>query len=144
MILRYAIRTMIVVALFACSTDEEANGESTAFFPPEPLTVASSDSGALRLAVRTAPSQPPARGTCAMELVITDARGAPKDGLVVEVVPWMPSHLHGASVRPTVEPKGDGHYLVHNASFYMPGDWELRLTVSGPLSDHAAVKMTVP
>src|SRR5262245_24989858 len=121
---RYSIHYALVAALSACSASEGTGGESTTF-PAEPLTTVPSDADLLRVAVRTAPSQPPSRGPCSVELTIQDASGATKDGLVLDAVPFMPSHGHGASVRPTVEAKGEGIYLLHNVTFYMPGDWQL-------------------
>ena len=93
--------------------------------------------------MRTAPSQPPPRGTCTVEFVVTDAAGAPKDGLDVTLVPWMPAHGHGASVKPTIVAKGNGRYVATNVDFFMPGQWELRTSFS-PGDDHAAPKLTVP
>ena len=52
---------------------------------------------------------------------MTDAAGAPKDGLDLAVVPWMPAHGHGASVKPTIVAMGNGKYLALNVSFFMPG-----------------------
>jgi hypothetical protein len=131
------------IVLFACSSSRSP-AEADGTFPADPLVAVPSDSGALRVAIRTAPSQPPPRGTCTVEVTVTDALGAPKDGLTLEAVPWMPAHGHGAPTNPEVEAKGGGNYVVRNVDFFMPGDWELRLTFAGPLSDHAAPKITIP
>ena len=40
---------------------------------------------------------------------------------------------HGASVRPSVTAQGGGRYVVANVDFSMPGQWQLRLTFSGPI-----------
>lgn len=103
-----------------------------------------SDTGALSVDVRTAPSQPPPRGTIAVELSVRDAQNAPKDGLTIDVVPIMPSHGHGASVKPSVEAKTGGIYVLHDVDLFMAGDWELRLTFSGTANDHATPKITIP
>ncbi len=133
---------LLVLLLAACSSESGSSGDAS--FPADPITTASSDSGALQLVLRTAPSQPPPRGTCTVELTITDAAGAPRDGLVLDVVPWMPAHGHGASVRPTVVAKGGGKYVASDVDLFMPGEWELRTSVSGPVTDHATPKITVP
>ncbi|HEY8074074.1 MAG TPA: FixH family protein [Labilithrix sp.] len=133
---------VLALLLAACSSESGAGGDAT--FPADPITSARSDSGALTLVVRTAPSQPPPRGTCTVELTITDATGAPKDGLVLDVVPWMPAHGHGASVRPSVVAKGGGKYVATDVDLFMPGEWELRTDVSGSTTDHAAPQITVP
>lgn len=138
---RIALGALAFAALVACGGDEAGTGDGS--FPAEAYTTAKS-AGGLTLALRTAPTQPPPRGTCTVELTITDASGAPKDGLGVEVVPWMTSHGHGASVKPTVTPKGGGRYVVSNVSLFMPGSWELRTNLSGPLEDHATAVVTVP
>jgi hypothetical protein len=102
------------------------------------------ESGQLLVQVRTSP-QPPQRGTIGVELVVTSAvEGAARDGLTVNVVPWMPAHGHGSSVVPTVSAKGHGTYLLTNVDLFMPGHWELRTTFSGPLTDHAALAFDVP
>lgn len=131
---------VLVLALAACSS-ESPRTDANATFPPDPITTVTSDAG-LRVVVRTAPSQPPPRGTCTVELTITDAAGAPKDGLAVDLVPWMPAMGHGASVRPTIAAKGGGKYVATDVSLFMPGEWELRTTIA--TSDHAVPKITVP
>ncbi len=132
------------LALASCTSESTANAGADATFPADPLTTATSDTGALSLVLRTSPSQPPPRGACAVELTVTDASGAPKDGLTIDVVPWMPSHGHGASVVPSVVAKGGGKYVVTDVDLFMPGEWELRTTFTGPLSDHATPKIEVP
>ncbi len=132
----------LAFVLFACSSSKSI--DESAGFPADPLTSVPSDTGALRVAVRTAPAQPPQHGTCTVELTVTDAIGASKDGLSLDAVPWMPAMGHGAPTTPQVEAKGAGKYVVKNVDFFMPGDWELRLTFSGAVSDHAAPKITVP
>jgi len=133
----------VAAVALACSSSPSTNGDD-ANFPSDPLMTVSSDTGALRVAVRTAPSQPPPRGTITVELDVRDAHGVPQDGLAIDVVPLMPSHGHGASVKPTVVAKTGGVYLVRDVDLFMPGDWELRLTFAGPVSDHAAPKITIP
>jgi hypothetical protein len=139
---RFWLAAVALGAIAACGGGDESG--STDSFPADPYTNVASTSGALKVAVRTAPSQPPPRGTCTVELTITDATGAPQDGLDVAVVPFMPSHGHGASVKPNVVAKGGGRYLVSNVSLFMPGSWELRATISGRVNDHATAVVTVP
>jgi hypothetical protein len=133
----------LLLAIAGCTSESSSNTGADATFPPDAITTTASDSGGLHIDVRTAPSQPPPRGTCTVELTVTDASGAPKDGLAVDVVPWMPAHGHGASVVPTVVAKGAGKYVVTNVSLFMPGEWELRTTFGGPLTDHATPMIEV-
>lgn len=132
----------LIALLAACSSGAPAS-DTAVVFPDEALTTISSESGAMRVALRTAPSQPPERGTCTVELTLTDANGVPQDGLGLEVVPFMSAHGHGTAVKPAIEPNGDGKYLVRNVDLFMPGDWDLRLTLSGARTDHATPKITV-
>jgi hypothetical protein len=88
--------------------------------------------------MRTWP-QPPAMGTNALELTVTDAAdGTPRDDLVVAVSPWMPAMNHGSSSIPTVTPQGHGKYLVTEVYLFMPGLWQLRTSFSGGVTDHVA------
>jgi hypothetical protein len=139
---RRAARLGVLVAALAGCSGEPAAGDGA--FPAEPLSTTKSQGGALSVAVRTSPSQPPPRGTCAVELTVTDAAGTPVDGLAVVVVPFMPSHGHGASVKPTVTARGGGRYEVANVTLFMPGSWELRTTFSGKVEDRAAPIVNVP
>jgi hypothetical protein len=139
------VKTLFVLAfasLVACSS--ATSGASDGTFPADPYVSVASDSGALRVAVRTSPSQPPPRGTCEVEMTITDPSGAPVDGLALAVVPWMPAHGHGSSVKPSVAPEGQGKYLLSDVNLFMPGTWELRTSISGTVTDHVAPSLSVP
>ena len=54
----------------------------------------------------------------------------------------MPSMGHGTSAT-TVTPQGGGVYLVTEVYLYMQGDWALRTTISGPMSDNAAPQLEI-
>jgi hypothetical protein len=130
----------IACALGACSSADVA---ASTEFPRDPYAVATSDAG-LRVEVRTSPTQPPPRGTCTVLFTIADATGAPRDGLAITVVPWMPSHDHGASVVPSVAPASGGKYVVSDVDLFMPGRWELRTTITGTATDHVTPTIDVP
>jgi hypothetical protein len=126
-------------AIVACS----AGAAPAAGFPADAYVTATSDSGALLIAVRTNP-QPPARGTNDVELTVTHAAdGSPAPGLTLAVQTWMPAMNHG-SASPTIREEGGGNYLVSSVYLYMPGSWQLRTTFSGPLDDHATLALSVP
>jgi hypothetical protein len=95
-----------------------------------------SDLGDFQIHVSSDPD-PAIRGVNRIRYLINDPSGAPKDGLTVTVVPWMPSHGHGTSVKAVVRPLGSGLYEIDDVLFYMPGTWELRTTFE-PAGDHAA------
>jgi YtkA-like len=124
----------------ASSSDAGANDEP--FVAPTPLTSIVSPGG-LHLDVRTDP-QPPPRGTFNVLLDVKDGSGAPMDGLTIDAVPWMTAMGHGSSVRTLVAPQGNGRYAISDVGMFMPGDWELRLTFRGTVSDHAAPIISVP
>jgi hypothetical protein len=97
----------------------------------------------LHVAVRWSP-QPPAVGNAAAELAITDGAGTPMTGLSLAGLLWMPAHGHGASVQPELTEASDGVYVAAPLYFFMPGAWELRLTMSGSLDDTATVSIELP
>jgi hypothetical protein len=100
-------------------------------------------SGSLHVELRTSP-QPPALGTNEAELTITNVTdGKARDGLAVQVVPWMPAMNHGTSVIPTITARGNGKYLVTELNLFMPGLWALRTTFSGPIHDDVAPAFSV-
>ena len=102
-----------------------------------------SDHGLLRIEVRPTPD-PPVRGDNVVQLVITNAAGAPVDGLQLDAQPWMPAHGHGTSVIPTVTAQGGGQYQLDHVYLYMAGTWELRLAFTGTESDTATPAFSVP
>jgi hypothetical protein len=131
----------LLAAASACSSaaPQPAGGGA---FPSDPYTTTTSDSGSLVVDVRTSP-QPPGRGTNTVQLTVTHASdGSPADGLTVDVAPFMPAMDHGTSDT-AVTPAGGGVYLVTGVYLYMPGTWELRTSISGPMTDHAAPQLTV-
>lgn len=115
------------LSVAACSG---SSGSESHGFTGAPLGVFTSDRVGLRVSVRSDPS-PPARGVNAVELFVVDQTGAPRDGLQLKIVPWMPAHGHGASVTPSITARGGGRYVADDVDLYMPGRWELRTTITG-------------
>lgn len=131
----------VCLALAACSS---SSVPETSGFSSAPLVTCTSSGGSLNIAVRTSP-QPPTEGVIEAQLTVTEtAGGAPVDGLSIAVVPWMPSMAMGTSTVPTVTATGNGTYEVQQLSLTMAGEWELRLTFSGPVSDTADPSFNVP
>jgi hypothetical protein len=125
----------------ACAGCSSGTGPSGGF-PASPFSTVMTDSGMLRVEVRTSP-QPPSRGGIDAELTITDATtGAPRDGLTLQMRPWMPAMNHGA-IMATITPEGGGKYLATEVDLFMAGLWELRTTISGPVSDHVAPQFEI-
>jgi hypothetical protein len=122
-------------AIGGCSS---SGSEEATALGATPLMTVTSQSGNLKIAVRTSP-QPPVRGTNNIELTITGATdGAPRDGLALGIKPWMPAMGHGTSIVPMIAPETGGKYLVSNVDLFMAGLWELRLTIPGTPQDYAA------
>jgi hypothetical protein len=105
--------------------------------------MAASASGQLRVDVRWSP-QPPAVGNAAAELAIFDGTGAPVAGLSIAGLLWMPAHGHGASVQPELIEDEPGVFVAAPLYFFMPGAWELRLTMSGSRDDTATIALELP
>jgi hypothetical protein len=145
--MRNVISAGLALSLFVLGCTGESSGSAGgggATFPDAPLATLKSDQGGISIAVRTSPEQPPGRGLIDVELVATDANGAPLDGLELGVQPWMPEMGHGASTKPKIEAKGGGHYVVSDVALFMPGRWELRTSIAGPVNDSATVDLQIP
>ncbi len=137
---RIVCSTLLLAAL-GCSSAPSQPPDPSAF-PAEPFATVTSSSGTLHVALRSSP-QPLAVGNDDLQLEITDASGAPRDGLTVTVKPWMPAHDHGSS-ETTVTAQGGGKYLVTNVYLYMSGVWQLQLGFSGPVHDDASLQFELP
>jgi hypothetical protein len=120
---------LVAGGLAGCGASELGTAPPLVFSGPAAEEVASV-SGLLVVGVRWSPD-PPAVGLAASELTVTDTTGAPVTGLTLTVVPWMPAHGHGSSTKPGVSETAPGVYVATPISFYMPGQWELRTTISG-------------
>ena len=132
----------VPIALLAVGCSSAAPPPEDGTFTAAPYTTVTSDGGKLKIELRTSSPQP-ARGTVPIELLVTDASGAAMDDLTLVVVPFMPAMGHGASVKPTVEAKGGGRYLLSNVTLFMPGRWEIRTSFSGKVTDHATPTLDV-
>ncbi|MFO0591026.1 MAG: FixH family protein [Polyangiaceae bacterium] len=143
--LRFAANAALVTALAlaaGCGGESDSTGADS--FPSAAFATVNGDAGKLVIEVRTAPTQPPGRGLTDVELRVATPAGAPVDGLELTALPWMPDMGHGASVKPSVAPDGDGRYLVTNVEMFMPGRWELRLQTTGAVEDSAKVSFQIP
>jgi hypothetical protein len=103
-----------------------------------------SESGALRFEIRTGPTQPPTRGVSTVWLTVSDVEsGEPATGLELAVVPWMPAMGHGTSVKPAIEAVSDGQFVVSRVNLYMGGKWDLRIAISGAVTDRATIHFAI-
>lgn len=122
-----------------------AGASDTGAISAATAAVVTSDGGAYRVSVHSAPDASPSRGVNTLRLVFTRvADGTPVSGLELDVLPWMPAMGHGTSVKPSVEPGPDpGSYTVTNVNLFMAGLWEIRTTIGGSASDHVAPQFDI-
>jgi hypothetical protein len=112
-------------ALYSCKQETRAD-------PYVPGLTRTSVSGAFRAVLVESVPGPPIKGQNVWTVQIFDASGtAPQDGLTVTAVPSMPDHVHPVGVKPVVTPKNDGTgtYVLDPVYLFMPGYWEVKLTV---------------
>jgi hypothetical protein len=133
----------VLLVVAACGGSGSA--PDTGSFAETPATIVTSEAGRYRIAVYSAPDVQPSRGVNRLRLVVTkSADGDPATGLDVDVVPWMPAMGHGTSVKSTVQSGAEpGVYTVNNVNLFMPGLWEIRVTIGALTSDHATAKFEV-
>jgi YtkA-like protein len=123
--------------LAACASQLGCSSEAVS--ADASTSTSTSTSGLLTVSARTLDDQPPTRGANPFDIEVVRAEdGAAVEGLALTLTPWMPAMGHGTSVRPVVSDVGAGHYLAENVYLFMPGLWELRLELDGPLRDDAA------
>ena len=127
---------LLIALLCSCGA---APLDGPASFASQPSRVVMSASGALQLQVFEQVDRPVSRGVNALRLgVVANDAGVDLRGLSLTVTPWMEVMGHGSAVVPTVTPD-DGGFVIDDLSFPMPGQWELRCTFEGPVTDHALV-----
>jgi len=97
----------------------------------------------MRIDVRWSPAVP-AVGVDAGELTVTDATGTPISGLTLSIVPWMPAHGHGTSVKPQIAETAPGVFVATPLYLYMSGHWELRTAIGGADLDTAIPSVDLP
>lgn len=103
-----------------------------------------SESGALSVTWDCVSADAPARGRNRFELLIESTEtDAPVDGLSLAMTPFMPAMGHGSSTVPSVRALGDGKYDVSDVVLAMPGQWELRTSISGEESDYAVPRVEI-
>jgi hypothetical protein len=76
------------------------------------------------------------RGENQVQLCFTEhSTGTPVDELELEMVPHMPSMGHGSSGVSAPQELGGGCYDFEGVILSMPGTWELRTSIRGPIED---------
>ena len=130
-------------ATFASGCGSGGGGGAPADFSGAPVTTVMTAAGTYSVATRTSPN-PITRGVNSLELTVLDAKSAPASNVTVTAVPWMPAMGHGSSTVPTITNKGEGVYLLDDVNLFMPGRWEVRLTLAGGVTDTSTLVFDVP
>ncbi|MFY2563248.1 hypothetical protein ACN469_36970 [Corallococcus terminator] len=106
-----------------------------------PVTSVTSTSGRLRIEVLT-DSVPLRRGPQRFLLRVTEAAtGSAIPDTVLAIQPWMPTMGHGLDSPARITRRGTSDFEVTELDLFMPGPWELRLTLTGPVEDTAVVRL---
>lgn len=135
-------RTWIRVALLVQLSCASGGGSNDAELVAE--STATSSSGRLQVTARTIDGEPPARGANSFEIeIVRSDGGAATQSGIEAVTPWMPAMGHGTSARPTVAEIGEGRYRVDSVLLFMPGLWELRVSIAEPFEDDAAPRFQI-
>ncbi|AGC48052.1 hypothetical protein MYSTI_06779 [Myxococcus stipitatus DSM 14675] len=104
-----------------------------------PVATVTSTSGRLRIDALT-DVLPLRRGPRSFLFRVTESTtGKPVPGLRLAVQPWMPTMGHGLDEPVRITARGDSDFEVSELDLFMPGAWELRLTLSGTVDDKAVV-----
>jgi hypothetical protein len=135
---------LLVTALVAaCGGTPPPPPEVPGSFPAAALLALDSDSGALHVELRSAPD-PLVRGQNVGQVTVVDQSGQPIDGLTLKVLPWMPSHGHGTSAGVGITDTGGGVFIANPLYLFMAGEWQLKMTFEGNLSDTATATVEIP
>lgn len=112
----------------------------------QPGMVAHAELGLLDVVLVESMPDPPAQGYNAWTLLVREvATCAPVPGLVLDAVPFMPTHGHGSPTVPVITDLGDGTYGVDPLNLFMDGYWRVRITISSEAlgDDRAAFHLCI-
>jgi YtkA-like len=140
---RMMFSTLLALSLGTACSSSAPEDSTDGTFPTTALANVTSRDGKLAVSAFTSPQQPPSRGVILVKLAVTDGAGKPVNDLVIEMAPDMPSMGHGTPTVPRISSKGDGVYVAENVNLFMAGRWDLRMTVTGAVSDGVVVPVDV-
>jgi hypothetical protein len=99
--------------------------------------------GALDFKMMSATPAPPARGdntwTVQVAAMSSGVVGAPVDGAMLQVTPFMPAHQHGTPIQVTITADANGMYTLAPVNLWMPGVWETTIRATTTSSSDSAV-----
>jgi hypothetical protein len=137
MLERSTWRLLALASLTGCASEALLDGTPGA-------ADATSSSGLLRVSAETLDGETPVRGANSFDIeVVRLDDGVGQEGLSLTLTPWMPAMGHGTSARPTVTEVDAGHYRADNVYLFMPGLWELRISIEGSVRDDAAPRFQI-
>jgi hypothetical protein len=82
-----------------------------------------------QFALMDALPSPPDKGNNTWTVEVRDPNGDPVVDLDLAVKPFMPDHGHGSPTTPVITATGDGVFSVDPVYMFMPGLWEMTLSV---------------
>jgi hypothetical protein len=160
-IVRGASKTVLMLGIAACGTDEGDDGED----PVDCALVTGVDIFVVGLdhpgdkqiydfKLMSATPAPPARSsegnfnTWVVQVNSMNAGvvGAPVDGATLKVTPFMPKHMHGSGVPVEIMPLADpGQYQLSQINLWMQGVWEVTVRATVDTTTDATVfKFCIP
>ncbi|MDX2052670.1 MAG: FixH family protein [Polyangiaceae bacterium] len=126
----------LVCAISACSGSPSAPGVTDCQADPNLFDfsgrmVAASEQGTFQLRMLELAPEVPTKGDNRWTIELLDTQQAPLENPEIQVTPFMPQHGHGTGVKAVVA-KGEvlGTWIVSPVNLWMPGLWEVKLTVS--------------
>ena len=106
--------------------------------------------GSLDFKLMSATPSPPTRGDNTWVVQINSMAsgvvGAPVDGAMLQVTPFMPAHQHGSPIQVQITPGTTaGEYNLTPVNLWMPGVWETTIrATSASTTDSAIYKFCIP
>jgi hypothetical protein len=86
---------------------------------------------------------PPARGNNAWRIRVLKPNRTPARGANLSVDTWMPDHGHGSPITASVTAgAAAGEYVLDPVSLFMPGTWEVTITIRSGATEVDAVTFT--
>ena len=107
-------------------------------------------SGAMDFKLMSATPAPPTRGdntwVVQINAMASGVVGAPIDGAMLQVTPFMPAHQHGSPIQVQITPgTTTGEYNMTPVNLWMPGVWETTIRATGSTTtDSAVYKFCIP
>ena len=135
-----ALLPLVLIGLVACGGDDDDDDGADAGINCD-LVMVGQDTytpglekvgpNGYTVRLMSATPAPPVKGDNAWIIEILDDASALKDGLDIDVDPFMPQHGHGTPIEADVTAAGDpGGYILDPVNLFMPGIWEVTIELS--------------